>query len=70
MLELISAFERVTGQSIPYRITARRPGDVPVYLADPARAKDMLGWQTKLDVNRMCADSWRFCVRNQTGGED
>ena len=70
VLELISAFERVTGQSIPYRITARRPGDVPVYLADPARAKDMLGWQTKLDVNRMCADSWRFCVRNQTGGED
>ena len=70
VLELISAFERVTGQTIPYRITARRPGDVPVYLADPARAKDMLGWQTKLDVDRMCADSWRFCVRNQTGSED
>jgi len=70
VLELIAAFERITGQKVPYRITARRPGDVPIYLADPSRAKETLGWETRLDVDRMCADSWRFCIGNRTGGED
>ena len=70
VLDLISAFERVTGQTIARRITARRPGDVPIYLADPSRAKEVLGWKTVLDVDRMCADSWRFRSGNQTGSED
>ena len=70
VLDLISAFERVTGQTIPRRITARRHGDVPIYLADPSRARDVLGWQTVLDVDRMCADSWRFRSGNQTSSED
>ena len=60
VLELISAFERVTGQTVPYRITARRPGDVPIYLADPSHARHVLNWRAVLDVDRMCADSWRF----------
>ena len=70
VLDLISAFERVTGQTIARSITARRPGDVPIYLADPSRAKEVLGWKTVLDVDRMCADSWRFRSGNQTGSED
>ena len=66
VLELIAAFEHVTGQTIAHRITARRPGDVAVSLADPSRAKEVLGWETRLDVDRMCADSWRFRSRNHT----
>ena len=53
VLDLISALWRVTGQPIASRITARRPVDVPIYLADPARAKEVLGWQTVLEVDRV-----------------
>ena len=70
VLDLISSFERVTSQKVHYRIVARRPGDVAVSLADPSRARDVLGWQTVLDVDRMCADSWRFRSGNQTSSED
>lgn len=69
VLELISAFERATGLVLAHRITPRRPGDVPIYLADPSRAKEILGWEARLDLDRMCADSWRFCRRNQTSME-
>ena len=70
VFELIAAFERVTGQTIAYQITPRRPGDVGVSLADPSQAKEVLGWETRLDVDRMCADSWRFCSRNHASNED
>ena len=69
VLELISAFERATGLVLAHRITPRRPGDVPIYLADPSRAKKVLGWEARLDLDRMCADAWRFCRRNQIGME-
>ena len=70
VLELITAFERVTGQTIAYRITPRRPGDVGVSLADPSQAKEVLGWETRLDVDRMCADSWRFRSRSHASNKD
>ena len=70
VLELIAAFERVTGQTIAYQITPRRPGDVAISLADPSRAKKVLGWEARLDVDRMCTDSWRFQSRNHASSED
>ena len=70
VLELIYAFERATGQSIGYRITPRRPGDVAVSLADPSRAKKLLDWETRLDLAQMCIDSWRFRTRNHTFSEN
>ena len=70
VLELIAAFERVTGRTVAHRITQRRPGDVPIYLADPSRARKVLGWETQLNLERMCADSWRFRSIKQTEKED
>lgn len=70
VLELISALERVIGQKITHRIASRRSGDVAVSLADPSRAKRILGWEAALDVDQMCADAWRFCNRYRTGDED
>ena len=67
VLELIAAFERVTGQRVPHRIVGRRPGDVAVSTADPSRANRILGWQAQLDIDRMCADSWRFRASNLAG---
>ena len=70
VLDLISAFERVNGQTIAKHITARRAGGVPIYLADPSRNKEVLGWKTVLDVDRICTNSLRFRSGNQTGSED
>ena len=70
VLELIAAFERVTGQTIAYQITPRRPGDVGISLADPSQAKEILGWEARLDVDRMCADSWRFRSRSHASNKD
>ena len=69
VLELIAAFERVTGQMVPHRIVGRRPGDVAVSTADPSRANRILGWKAQLDIDRMCADSWRFRANNLAGDD-
>ena len=70
VLDLISTFERVTGQKVRFRIAGRRAGDVAISTADPSQAKDVLGWQTALDVDRMCADSWRFRSRHMADPAD
>jgi UDP-glucose 4-epimerase len=67
VLELIQAFERKSGRKIPYRITARRPGDIGACWADPALAERLLGWKAELDVDAMCADGWRWQQMNPDG---
>lgn len=67
VLELLRAFESASGRAIPYRIVDRRPGDVAACYADPALARDLLGWQAEYGVERMCADSWRWQVNNPRG---
>ena len=61
------AFERKSGRKIPYRITARRPGDIGACWADPALAERLLGWKAELDVDAMCADGWRWQQMNPDG---
>jgi UDP-glucose 4-epimerase len=60
VLEVIDAFERVSGCRVPYEIVARRPGDVAEVWADPSRAEQTLGWRAQYDLMRMCADAWRW----------
>lgn len=60
VLDLISAFEKANGHKIPYKIVDRRPGDLPSYYADPAKAEKDLKWQTKLSIEQACKDSWRW----------
>jgi UDP-glucose 4-epimerase len=60
VLDLVRAFERITGRNIPLNIAPRRPGDVASYYANPAAAERIFGWKSKLDVNDMCRDSWRW----------
>lgn len=59
VLEIIRAFEEVSGVKIPYRIAARRPGDAAVCFADPSRAFEILGWQADKTLHDMCRDAWR-----------
>jgi UDP-glucose 4-epimerase len=67
VLDLVRAYEAASGRSVPYEIVARRPGDVAACWADPALARELLGWEAKLDLARMCADSWRWQHDNPQG---
>ena len=60
VLEVIAAFERACGRRLPQRIAPRRPGDVAIYYADPARANALLGWRAARDLDAICADAWRW----------
>jgi UDP-glucose 4-epimerase len=67
VLELLRAFERASGRTIPYEIVARRPGDVAAVFADPSMAERLLGWKAALDVDAMCRDAWRWQSANPQG---
>jgi UDP-glucose 4-epimerase len=67
VLDLVRAYEAASGRSVPYEVVARRPGDVAACYADPALARELLGWQAKLDLARMCEDSWRWQHLNPHG---
>ena len=60
VLQMVQAFERASGQPVPYQIVARRPGDVAAYWADASTAARLLGWQATRGVDQMCADVWRW----------
>ena len=60
VLDVIAAFEMASGKKISYEFTHRRPGDLAEYYANASLAKQTLRWQAKHDLNRMCADTWRF----------
>jgi UDP-glucose 4-epimerase len=67
VLEMVAAFESATGVKIPYQIDPRRPGDVAICFADPAKARELLGWQATRDMKTMCADTWRWQSQNPNG---
>jgi UDP-glucose 4-epimerase len=60
VLEMVRAFAVASGKPVPYRIVARRPGDIARCYADPALARTLLGWQTQFGLDAMCADTWRW----------
>ena len=70
VLDVVHAFEAVTGKPLPYRIEGRRPGDIAVCYADPAKAEQMLGWKAEYDMTRMCQDSYRWQSMNPNGYGD
>lgn len=67
VLELIKSFEKVSGRKINYQIVGRRPGDIAQFYADPQLAKKLLDWTVEYDLDRMCADSWRWQLQNPKG---
>ena len=60
VLEIINAFERASGQKVPYRIVDRRPGDIASCYADPAKAENLLHWHAEHNIDDMCRDAWNF----------
>jgi UDP-glucose 4-epimerase len=60
VLELIHAFERISGQKLNYKIGPRRPGDVIEIYANNTRARDLLGWELKYTLDQMMDTAWRW----------
>lgn len=67
VLELIHAFEKASGLSIPYRIAPRRENDMPSVYANVERAKTVLKWQSKFNVDDMCSSTWKWQKNNPNG---
>jgi UDP-glucose 4-epimerase len=67
VLEMIAAASKAVGHPIPYEIMPRRSGDSAAIWADPSFAKKKLGWTAKRDLDRMCADHWRWQKDNPNG---
>jgi UDP-glucose 4-epimerase len=67
VLEVVRAYERASGRSVPFEIAPRRPGDVDACYADPSLAYALLGWKAHRDLDAMCADSWRWQLANPSG---
>ena len=65
VLEVIAAFERACGKPLPRRAAPRRPGDIAICYANPARANALLGWRASRDLDAICADAWRWQVRGE-----
>jgi UDP-glucose 4-epimerase len=60
VLEIIKAFEKVTGEKLIYEIVERRAGDVASITTDSSKAKKLLGWEAKLTVNEMIQSMWKW----------
>ena len=67
VFEMINTFKKVNKINVPYSIKPRREGDVASCYANVKKAKDILGWESKLDINDMCRDSWNWQLKNPKG---
>ncbi|MFH2092461.1 MAG: UDP-glucose 4-epimerase GalE [Pseudomonadota bacterium] len=67
VLDMIKGFETASRQKVAYQIVDRRPGDIAACWADPAKAKQELGWEAKKTLADMCQDTWRWQKNNPNG---
>ena len=67
VLEMVAAFERVSGASVPIEFAPRRPGDGPASWADASKAAGVLGWTASRDLDQMVTDVWRWQSQNPNG---
>lgn len=67
VMEVVKAYEKACGKNIPVVVTPRRAGDIAESYAETSLAKKLLGWEAKLDISKMCEDSWNFTMKNPEG---
>lgn len=67
VLEMVHSFEKVNNVKIPYKIEARRPGDVDSVYANTQKAYELLHWKAKLTIDDMCRDAyiWQCNLQNK-----
>ena len=69
VLDMLHAFSRACGRDIPYRIAPRRSGDIAACYADVTKAREVLGWRARLDIDDMCRSAWNWQSHNPNGYE-
>jgi UDP-glucose 4-epimerase len=67
VFEMIAAFEKASGKTIPYKMVGHRPGDVDACYANVDLAAAELGWHATKTLEEACADSWRWQSQNPNG---
>ena len=67
VLDMIKAFEKASGQKIPYKLVPRRAGDIATCYSNPQKAKEILGWEAKHNLEDMCKSSWNWQNKNPKG---
>ena len=67
VLDMVKAFIKVNGVDVPYKIVDRRPGDLGMVYADPAKSADVLGWKAAYGLEDMVQDAWRWQSQNPMG---
>ena len=67
VLEMVAAFERVNALTLPRHMGPRREGDTIVMYADTALAGKEFGWTSRLTLDDICRDAWRWQQQNPTG---
>lgn len=67
VMEMVRAFEKVSGKKIHYHVVNRRPGDIAICYTDPGKAKRELGWKAEHGIEEMCEDAWRWHSANPNG---
>ena len=65
VLELIASFERSTGVKVPYKIGARRAGDIEKIWANPEKANTVLGWKAEVPIDETMRNAWAWQCRIQ-----
>ncbi len=67
VLDMIRAFEKACGRTLPYIIESRRSGDVAICYADSGKAERELGWKANYGIDEMCRDQWHWQSQNPNG---
>ena len=67
VLEMVRAFEKISGKQVPYEIINRRPGDISICYTDPSYALEKLNWKAEYGLDEMCEDAWRWQSLNPEG---
>ena len=67
VMQVLRAYENACGKTLPYVVDPRRAGDIAEYYADPGKALEEMGWKAELDIDEMCASSWKWQSMNPNG---
>ena len=70
VLDMIRAFEKACGKTLPYDIKPRRAGDIASCYASSEKAEKELGWKAEYDLEKMCLDQWNWQKNNPNGYEN
>ncbi len=67
VLDIVKAYKAATGIDVKYQIDPRRPGDIAECYADPAKAREVLGWSAQYGIEEMCRDANNWQTKNPNG---